>query len=56
MEFATELGVLTCLMILAASMWIPYVVGIATDPSKEEAFEAGSGCLRQKSYWRKNFR
>ena len=39
MEFPTELGVLTCLMILAASMWIPYVVGIVTDPSKEEAFE-----------------
>ena len=39
MEFPTELGVLTCLMILAASMWIPYVVGIVTDPSNEEAFE-----------------
>ena len=35
---ATELGILTCLMILAASMWIPYVVGIVTDPSKEDAF------------------
>ena len=39
MEFPTELGVLTCLMILAASMWIPFVVGIATDPSKEENFD-----------------
>jgi len=38
MEFPTELGILTCLMILTASMWIPYVIGIATDPSKEEAF------------------
>ncbi|NKB26461.1 MAG: MAPEG family protein [Rhodobacteraceae bacterium] len=35
---ATELGILTCLMIFAGSMWIPYVVGIATDPSKEDAF------------------
>ena len=24
----TELGVLTCLMILAGSLWIPYVVGV----------------------------
>jgi len=39
MEFATEMGVLTCLMILAASLWIPYVVGIATDPSREDAFD-----------------
>ncbi|MCU9837839.1 MAPEG family protein [Ruegeria sp. WL0004] len=37
-SFPTELGILTCLMILAASLWIPYVVGIATDPSHEEAF------------------
>lgn len=38
MEFPTEMGVLTCLMILAGSLWIPYVIGIATDPSGEEAF------------------
>ncbi len=25
---STELGILTCLMILAASLWIPYVIGI----------------------------
>lgn len=37
-EFPTELGVLTCLMLLAVSMWIPYVVGVSTDPSGEEAF------------------
>ena len=36
---ATELGILTCLMIFAASMWIPYVIGITSDPSKEDAFE-----------------
>jgi hypothetical protein len=24
MDFPTELGVLTCLMILAASLWIPF--------------------------------
>lgn len=27
---ATELGILTCLMILAASLWIPYIVGVNT--------------------------
>ncbi|MEM7723572.1 MAG: MAPEG family protein [Pseudomonadota bacterium] len=27
-DFPTELGVLTCLMILAASLWIPYIVGV----------------------------
>ena len=36
---ATELGILTCLMIFAASTWIPYVIGITSDPSKEDAFE-----------------
>lgn len=36
--FPTELGILTCLMILAASLWIPYIVGVnkhavaGTDP------------------------
>ncbi len=24
----TELGVLTCLMLLAASLWIPYIIGV----------------------------
>ncbi len=24
----TELGILTCLMVLAASLWIPYIIGI----------------------------
>lgn len=29
MDFPTELGILTCLMILAASLWIPQIVGQA---------------------------
>ncbi len=37
MEFPTELGILTCLTILAASMWIPYVVGAGTEPVKDGA-------------------
>jgi len=32
MNFPTELGVLTCLMILAASLWMPYIVGTARLP------------------------
>ncbi len=39
MELPTELGILTCLMLFAASMWIPYVVGIVKDPSGEDAFD-----------------
>ncbi|MCF6443866.1 MAPEG family protein [Nereida sp. MMG025] len=29
-SFPTELGILTCLMILAASLWIPYIIGVNT--------------------------
>lgn len=50
MEFPTELGILACLMILAASMWIPYVVGIATDPSKEDAFDRPAD-IRNLRHW-----
>ena len=28
MDYPTELGVLTALMLLAASLWIPYIVGV----------------------------
>ncbi len=35
MEFPTELGILTCLTILAASMWIPYIVGVNTEPARD---------------------
>lgn len=27
-SFPTELGILTCLMVLAATLWIPYIVGV----------------------------
>jgi len=39
-DFPTEMGILTCLMLLAASMWIPYVMGISSDPSQEDAFHS----------------
>ncbi len=32
MDFPTELGVLTCLTLFAATMWLPYVVGVARLP------------------------
>ncbi len=35
--FPTELGVLTCLAILAASMWMPYVIGVSKLPQVEGA-------------------
>ena len=56
MEFPTELGVLTCLMIFAASMWIPYVVGIATDPSKEEAFARPADIRNLRPWVQRAFR
>ncbi len=36
--FPTELGILTCLALLAASLWIPYIVGITSEPKEPEAF------------------
>lgn len=35
--FPTELGILTCLSLFAASMWIPYVVGVVRNPLPEDA-------------------
>jgi len=37
--FPTELGILACLAVLAAFMWVPYIVGISGDPSQEDAFD-----------------
>lgn len=36
--FPTELGVLTCLMILAASLWIPYIIGVNTNEVEGDGF------------------
>ena len=38
MDFPTELGVLTCLMILAASLWIPFIVGSGSDDGAVDGF------------------
>jgi len=33
--FPTELGILTCLALFAASMWIPFIVGVVRQPDVE---------------------
>jgi uncharacterized MAPEG superfamily protein len=39
MDFPTELGVLTCLMILAASLWIAFIVGSGSDAGVVDGFD-----------------
>lgn len=34
----TELGIVFCLSILAASLWIPYIIGVTTDPAEADNF------------------
>lgn len=31
-NFPTELGILTCLSLFAATLWVPYIVGVARQP------------------------
>jgi uncharacterized MAPEG superfamily protein len=49
-QFPTELGILTCLMILAASLWIPYIVGVTSDPADPDNFTR-PGDLSQLRPW-----
>ncbi len=46
MAFPTELGILTCLMILAASLWIPYIIGVNTVPEGSLPDDAPDGFVR----------
>jgi uncharacterized MAPEG superfamily protein len=39
MDFPTELGVLTCLMILTASLWIAFIVGSGSDAGVVDGFD-----------------
>ena len=39
MDFPTELGVLTCLMILAASLWIPFIIRSGSDAGTVDGFD-----------------
>ena len=45
MEFPTELGILTCLGILAASLWIPYIIGVNTAPKGSIPADAPDGFI-----------
>ena len=45
-NFPTELGVLTCLTLMAASMWIPYIVGVNTAPEGSLPADAPDGFIR----------
>lgn len=38
--FPTELGILACLALFAASLWIPYIVGVVRQPEVEGAPDA----------------
>ena len=53
MDFPTELGILTCLAILAASLWIPYIVGVTSEPKVEGAEDPFDrpGDLRMMRPW-----
>lgn len=41
--FPTELGILACLAIFAASLWIPYIVGVNTAPEGSLPADAPDG-------------
>lgn len=45
-NFPTELGILTCLAILAASLWIPYIVGVNTAADGSLPPDAPDGFIR----------
>lgn len=34
----TELGIVVCTALLAASLWIPYIIGVNTDPVQGDNF------------------
>lgn len=44
--FPTELGILTCLMIFAASLWLPQVIGVANLPDGTLPDDAPDGFTR----------
>lgn len=49
--FPTELGILTYLAILAASLWIPYIVGVNTVPEGSMPADAPDGFVRIGQPW-----
>ncbi|WP_299190888.1 MAPEG family protein [uncultured Litoreibacter sp.] len=45
MEFPTELGILTCLSILLATLWMPYIIGVNTAPEGTLPDDAPDGFI-----------
>ena len=45
-SFPTELGILACLALFAASLWIPYIVGVNTAPAGSLPPDAPDGFVR----------
>jgi uncharacterized MAPEG superfamily protein len=56
MDFPTELGVLTCLMILAASLWIPFIVGSGSDAGVVDGFDRPYDVAKLKPWVHRAFR
>jgi uncharacterized MAPEG superfamily protein len=46
----TELGIVFCLALMAASLWIPFIVGVTTDPADPDNFTR-PGDLKQLRPW-----
>lgn len=50
-SFPTELGILTCLMLFAACMWIPHIIGVNTAPEGSLPADAPDGFVRIANPW-----
>ncbi|NNE54021.1 MAG: MAPEG family protein [Sulfitobacter sp.] len=52
-NFPTELAVLTCLALLAATLWVPYIVGVTRQPSADGSADTfvRPGDLRDLPAW-----
>ncbi len=55
-DFPTELGIVTCLMLLAATLWIPYIYGLSTDPAQPEGFTHPADQTQLRPWVRRAFR
>lgn len=56
MELPTELGILTCLMILAASLWIPFIVGANNDEAAVDGFTRPHDPAKMKPWVHRAYR
>ena len=52
----TELGILACLALLSAFMWVPYIVGISSDPSKEDSFDTPANITALRPWVQRAYR